>query len=129
MTDQQDGLTTWHDDESATAAWSNAATLEELPELLDACKWACWLFVPRSTRETLVGFTGAVGDPDPDVPPERVPSRFRLAQLRQMQNVARTTPGDAGASLGLDSYAPRVYVFGYDVRTILLPPTAGAVAF
>ena len=119
------GLVPWHTVESAEAAWGDASGVEELAVLLLACKMACWTFVPATTRAREVPEDWA----DVDTPPALVPARYRIAQLRQAQNVVRTVPGDQGASLGLDGYAPRVYVFGYDVRTILLPPTAGPAFF
>lgn len=120
-------LTTWHDEGTAGQAWPDSRGVADLEELLDVAKDACWAFVPESTRKAILD-----AQPTPngslEEAPTGVPARFRLAQLRQAQNVARTTPGTDG-QLGLDGYAPRVYVFGYDVRTILIPPTAGPQVF
>lgn len=101
----------WHTADSARAQWSDAPGGTELSDLLELAKDACWRYV----------------HPDDEEAPEgEIPVRFRVAQLAQAQAVwqlRRTSPG--GDSIGLDGYQARVYVFGYDIQKILVPPVHG----
>lgn len=125
-----DGLVPWHDAESVRAAWGDAKSIGDLDDLVQLTRRAVWLYVPRSTREREVGVDANGVQLDPDVVPARVDVRYRVAQLMHLQSLAtvrRTSP--AGDTMGMDGYQARVYVFGAEVKKVLVPPTHGAVFF
>jgi hypothetical protein len=125
-----DDLVEWHTVATVKAAWSDANNLGDLSDVLALARRAVWLYVPRTTRAREVGLDADGVQIDPDVVPDLVDVRYRVAQLMHVQSlvqVRRTSP--AGDTLGMDGYQARVYVFGAEVRKVLVPPVHGEVAF
>jgi hypothetical protein len=120
-----DGLVAWHTPETVRAAWGDAKLVGDLDDLCALTRDAVWQYVPIETRAREVP-----AGVDPTVPPERVPVRYRVGQLMHLQSLVqlrRTSP--AGDTMGMDGYQARVYVFGAEVRKVLVPPRYGEVAF
>lgn len=115
-------LTPWHTPGTAREVWRDAPQGTELDDLLDAARLACWRYVPSYTRQLEVP-AGWLDEHTIDDPPALVPVRYRLAQLLQARAVYQLPRAGGSGELGLDGYQARLYVFGYDVQRILVPPT------
>lgn len=106
----------WHDADSVRDVWQDAPRAgTELSDLLDLAADACWRYVHPEWPAT-------------EELPQEVPTRFRVAQLMQAKAVwqlPRTSTSEDG--MGMAGYQARVYVFGYDIRRILVPLIYGEV--
>lgn len=104
-------MSSWHDLQSARAGWSELKPVPDavVQDLLDGAKEACWGYVHPNDEEI----------------PDEVAVRFRIAQLLHAQSVWQLPRGGSDGQIGVDGYATRVYVLGYDIQKILRPPVYG----
>lgn len=111
-------MVAWHDVSSARAQWADApkGNGQELEDLLDAAKDAVWRYVYPEWADLK-------DDGTPNPIPDDVPTRFRIAQLLQVRAVWGLPRTGGGDSVGIQDYAARVYVLGYDIQKVLVPPS------
>lgn len=118
-------LVPWHTEASVRDAWPDAAGIADLGTLLAVTREAVWFYVPPMQRARDV-----IAGADVNVVPALVPPRYRLGQLMHLQSLATVRATSPSADvIGMEGFQARVYVFGAEVRKVLMPPTFGEVWF
>lgn len=108
-------MTTWHNLESARANWDDAPyDDDQLTELLEVARTQVVAYAPERKADPIV---------QPDS--EAVPVTYRLAQLRQAQNIwtAGTVSSDGTTGDGGD-FVLRPHPLDWHVKQIIRPKGA-----
>ena len=108
-------MTTWHDPESASAQWEDAPYDEErLQELLDVARGQVIAYAPEKKS-----------DPNLDPASTTVPVAYRLAQLRQAQNIWTAGTVDPAGGIGDgEAFVLRPHPLDWHVKQIIRPKGA-----
>lgn len=105
-------MTTWHDEESARANWDDAPyDDEQLAELLEVARGQVVAYSPHRKSDAAV-------QPESD----EVPVAYRLAQIRQAQNLWRAGTVDATGGIGDGSdFVIRPHPLDWHIKQIIRP--------
>lgn len=110
-------MTEWHDAESARANWDDAPFDDEvLDELLEVARGQVIAYSPSKKADPIVAADSVV-----------VPVRYRLAQLRQAQNMWSAQNVDSSGSVGDGgdfSLTPVTHPLDWHVKQIIRPKGA-----
>lgn len=109
-------MTQWHDQESARANWDDAPFDDEaLDELLEVARGQVIAYSPTKKADPIV----AADSVD-------VPVSYRLAQLRQVQNMwaAQNTDSSGAVGDGDFSLTPVTHPLDWHVKQIIRPKGA-----